>query len=76
MRHLPVLGLVLVVTAIAAGCSDADTTSNSTGNDAGATGTNTSGLTLYDRLGGKSGLEMFVGNVVNTKILTDADLKT
>ncbi len=75
MRHLPVLGLVLVVTAIAAGCSDADTTS-SAGNDAGVTGSNTSGLTLYDRLGGKSGLEMFVGNVVNTKILTDADLKT
>lgn len=33
-------------------------------------------LSLYDRLGGKSGLEMFVKTVVETKILTDADLKT
>ena len=33
-------------------------------------------LSLYDRLGGKPGLEMFVKTVVETKILTDADLKT
>ncbi|HTA19273.1 MAG TPA: hypothetical protein VK989_08270, partial [Polyangia bacterium] len=32
--------------------------------------------TLYDRLGGKTGLETFVKTVVDTKILTDADLKT
>jgi hypothetical protein len=32
--------------------------------------------TLYDRLGGKAGLESFVKTVVETKILTDADLKT
>jgi hypothetical protein len=33
-------------------------------------------LSLYERLGGKAGLETFVKNVVETKILTDADLKT
>jgi hypothetical protein len=33
-------------------------------------------LSLYDRLGGKAGLETFVKTVVETKILTDADLKT
>jgi hypothetical protein len=33
-------------------------------------------LALYDRLGGKAGLESFVKTVVETKILTDADLKT
>jgi hypothetical protein len=31
---------------------------------------------LYDRLGGKAGLEAFVKSVVETRILTDADLKT
>ncbi len=39
-------------------------------------GTSTSSLTLYERLGGKSGLESFVKTVVETKILTDAELKT
>ncbi len=33
-------------------------------------------LSLYDRLGGQAGLEAFVKDVVETKILTDADLKT
>ena len=33
-------------------------------------------LSLYDRLGGKAGLEGFVKSVVETKILADADLKT
>ena len=31
---------------------------------------------VYERLGGKAGLESFVKSVVETKILTDADLKT
>lgn len=75
MRKLSVLGALLVVGVVAAGCGDDDATSSATP-DAGATSTNTSGLSLYDRLGGKTGLETFVGNVVNTKILTDADLKT
>lgn len=42
----------------------------------GAAGTGASTLSLYDRLGGKTGLESFVKDVVETKILTDADLKT
>jgi hypothetical protein len=33
-------------------------------------------LSLYGRLGGKAGLESFVKTVVETRILTDADLKT
>jgi hypothetical protein len=33
-------------------------------------------LSLYERLGGKTGLEGFVKTVVETKILADADLKT
>jgi hypothetical protein len=46
----------------------------SAGGSAGPDGGTT--LSLYDRLGGKTGLEMFVKTVVETKILTDADLKT
>lgn len=33
-------------------------------------------LSLYERLGGRTGLESFVKTVVDTKILADADLKT
>lgn len=56
----------------------AGTTGTAGTGSAGTTGTAGTGgeLSLYDRLGGKSGLEMFVQNVVETKILTDADLKT
>ena len=42
----------------------------------GAAGAGAATLSLYERLGGKSGLEAFVKDVVETKILTDADLKT
>jgi hypothetical protein len=42
----------------------------------GGAGTSPGTLSLYERLGGKAGLEMFVKDVVETKILTDADLKT
>jgi hypothetical protein len=58
----------------AAGCSSDDSSSSSSSSgatpDAGGT------MTLYQRLGGKAGLESFVKTVVETKILTDADLKT
>lgn len=60
---------------VAAGCSDDDNdTKPATNNtmDAGAGST----MTLYQRLGGKEGLEAFVKQVVETKILTDAELKT
>jgi hypothetical protein len=47
-----------------------------TGGVAPGTGGASGALTLYERLGGQAGLEMFVKTVVETKILTDADLKT
>src|SRR5690349_14848279 len=50
--------------------------SGGTGGGAGGTSPDGGTLSLYDRLGGKAGLEMFVKTVVETKILTDADLKT
>jgi hypothetical protein len=62
-------------------CSDSPAKSNDAGAvDTGTadTGATTDGgtLSLYDRLGGKAGLESFVKTVVETKVLTDADLKT
>jgi hypothetical protein len=54
-----------------AGTSPQDAASSGA-NDAAAPAT----LSLYQRLGGKAGLESFVKTVVETKILTDADLKT
>ncbi|HEX4405947.1 MAG TPA: hypothetical protein VH560_14015 [Polyangia bacterium] len=56
-------------TAGATGTAGASTDGGTDASDGGA-------LSLYDRLGGKAGLESFVKNVVDTKILTDADLKT
>jgi hypothetical protein len=66
------------------GCSSSSNESGETGKDAAADGATTetspmdagATLSLYDRLGGKAGLEMFVKTVVETQILTDADLKT
>ena len=61
----------------AAGCSsDDDTTPTPPTTATPDSGTSTSTLSLYDRLGGKSGLESFVKTVVETKILKDADLST
>jgi hypothetical protein len=57
-----------------AGTAGAGTAGAST--DGGAGTGDAGALSLYDRLGGKSGLETFVKGVVDTKILTDADLKT
>jgi hypothetical protein len=50
--------------------------SGSTTPDAGATPDAAATPSLYERLGGKAGLEAFVKSVVETKVLTDADLKT
>jgi hypothetical protein len=60
-----------------AGAGTAGATGTAGASTDGGAGTGDGGaLSLYDRLGGKTGLEMFVKNVVETKILTDADLKT
>ncbi|HSZ81448.1 MAG TPA: hypothetical protein VLA14_04155 [Polyangia bacterium] len=60
-----------------AGAGTAGTTGTAGASTDGGAGTGDGGtLSLYERLGGKTGLEMFVQNVVETKILTDADLKT
>jgi hypothetical protein len=60
-----------------AGAGTAGTTGTAGASTDGGAGTGDGGtLSLYARLGGKTGLEMFVQNVVETKILTDADLKT
>jgi hypothetical protein len=80
------LGVAMLAIACGFGgglaCSDSP---SATANDSGApdTGTTDTGssndaatLSLYDRLGGKTGLESFVKTVVETKVLTDADLKT
>ncbi|MFO0662971.1 MAG: hypothetical protein U0174_03415 [Polyangiaceae bacterium] len=56
------------------GCSSSSSTSSSGGTvveDGGS-----SSLSLYERLGGQAGLESFVKTVVETRILTDANLKT
>ncbi len=67
-----------IFTVGAAGCSsdDENTTPGTTPPATTDAGTSTSMLTLYERLGGKSGLETFVKTVVETKILSDADLST
>lgn len=72
------LAVALSLAAGAAACDDDDT---STAKDAGTPGVDAAGppvasLSLYERLGGKTGLESFVKTVVETKILTDAELKT
>ena len=75
MRFLKVsvFGMTAALALSAMGCSSSsDTSGTSSGTTADGGGT----LTLYERLGGKSGLESFVQTVVETKILTDADLKT
>lgn len=80
-------GLAMLAIVLTAGgsvaCSDSPakpTNDSGTPADSGAadTGSAPDGgtLSLYDRLGGKAGLESFVKDVVETKILTDADLKT
>lgn len=74
-----VVGVSAVLAMSAMGCSsDDDSTGSSSGSSGstGSSGTTTTTLTLYERLGGKAGLESFVKTVVETKILTDADLKT
>lgn len=77
LLKISLLGMAAALALSAMGCSDDDDAKSSStptptaGADAGA-----STLTLYQRLGGKAGLESFVQTVVETKILTDADLKT
>lgn len=73
---------VCIVSAMVA-CSSSNNSADGAAGHGGAGGTvggnaGTGGgmLSLYDRLGGKAGLEMFVKTVVETNILTDADLKT
>jgi len=73
--------LVTVAALAAACCMSVGCSSESDPAPAGSSGTVAAGdaggtMTLYARLGGKTGLEMFVKDVVETKILTDADLKT
>lgn len=78
------VGLAAVaVGCMASGCSSDDTGTTSGGTTSSSSGTSgtsgTSGgttMSLYDRLGGKKGLEDFTKTVVETKVLTDADLKT
>src|SRR3954447_3160821 len=76
-KRLSLLSVVALSGACLVACSDSSTASSSSGSmaDGGSSG-GTGTLSLYDRLGGKSGLESFVKSVVETKILTDADLKT
>jgi hypothetical protein len=50
--------------------------SGSTTPDAGSPPDGAATPSLYERLGGKAGLESFVKGVVETHVLTDADLKT
>jgi ABC-type amino acid transport substrate-binding protein len=66
------IGLLAALALSAAGCSSSDSSGSTSGSTAEDGGT----LSLYERLGGKSGLESFVKTVVETKILTDAELKT
>jgi len=78
-----IVALTASSSAIVACSDDASTPTKTTpdGGSSGSSGTSgTSGgpaaLSLYERLGGKEGLETFVKTVVETKILTDVDLKT
>lgn len=75
-QSMTIVAAALLLGCAASGCSsdDTGTTSGSTGGTSG-TSTTTS-LSLYDRLGGKKGLEDFTKTIVETKVLTDADLKT
>ncbi len=70
------VGIAAVAALCIAGCSsdDGGTTSGmaSSSGTSGGSGT----MTVYARLGGKSGLESFTKTIVETKVLTDADLKT
>lgn len=73
------VGLAAVaIGCMVSGCSsdDTGTTSGGTTSSSGTSGTGTSTMSLYDRLGGKKGLEDFTKTIVETKVLTDADLKT
>lgn len=70
---ISVFGVATALALSAAGCSSSDDSSSTPSPDGG---TGTSSMSLYARLGGKAGLESFVKDVVETKILTDADLKT
>ncbi len=72
MFKLSVIGMTAALALSAVGCSSSDSGSSGSSGTTGDSGT----LSLYERLGGKSGLESFVQSVVETKILTDADLKT
>ncbi len=67
-------GVAAAIALTAIGCSSSTTPSGTSGTT--ATTGDAGALTLYERLGGKDGLESFVKTVVETKILTDADLKT
>jgi hypothetical protein len=75
-------GMAAVVLALGAaaltacGSDGASSTPDGAAGTTGGAGTGGGELSLYDRLGGRSGLEMFVKDVVETKILTDAELKT
>lgn len=73
--NLSSIGIVAALALSAAGCSSSDSSDGSSGSSGTTTG-DAGTLTLYERLGGKSGLESFVKTVVETKILTDAELKT
>lgn len=82
------LALICGVGAVACGDDDDATATPSTdggakadsGSNTADTGTTVDGgataLSLYERLGGKAGIEAFVQSVVETKVLTDSDLKT
>ena len=72
MFKLSVIGMTAALALSAVGCSSSDSGSSGSSGTTGDSGT----LSLYERLGGKTGLESFVQTVVETKILTDADLKT
>lgn len=72
MFKLSVIGMTAALALSAVGCSSSDSGSSGSSGTTGDSGT----LSLYERLGGKTGLESFVQSVVETKILTDADLKT
>jgi hypothetical protein len=75
-KRFSLLSIVALSGACLVACSDSATPSSSSGSVADGGGGDGGALSLYDRLGGKSGLESFVKTVVETKILTDADLKT
>jgi hypothetical protein len=79
-----VVGLTAVVVGcMVSGCSSDDGgTTSGMASSSGTSGTTSSSgssggtMTTYERLGGKAGLESFTKNIVETKVLTDADLKT